>query len=569
MMTSPFQNRNLPYLKFKLFFLLLLIFFTMIPVARALPIVDDWFRDSDGDGMLDLFDLCPGYDDFLDVNGNGIADGCDDTFVPDADGDGVADILDRCPGDDDHVDLNNNDIPDGCESQDVGACTLYAVQDNGLNDSQFFTIAAETLAATDLGPLHSGKDIEALDMDPITQTLYAASGDDSDLPGHLYAVDAGGELIAIGSTGLSEIEALSFRPSDGKLWAWAKGDGLIILNPFDPTDYQMVLPSDVAIEALTWNQDGSQLYAAQDKHLWVYDGQQVNKVCDLPGPTEALELFAEETLLLGIHGQDSLLQFKLLDLATCDMIEIADIHTGYDDVEGIAWSCATSEPPFPCIEDNSVAMLQLAEAEAYLASTRIDLEIDYAVNGHWPDSLANIIHWDPANSLYLASMTLNPDELYVEATLKTAGVEPAIAGKQVRFVYYPLEYRWDYEYIGFEKNCDSQSCNNPYEAVAEAFGLLWTPRVSVVESYGFNSRWPTTAELEAIGVRTSSTYVETVISGAPQLYLQAKLKEDGCIAPEVAGKTLRLIFDTTTNRWQCSAGEPNGVASEYLPFGCY
>jgi hypothetical protein len=37
-------------------------------------------EDSDGDGVLDIDDLCPGYDDTLDSNSNGIPDGCEVSF---------------------------------------------------------------------------------------------------------------------------------------------------------------------------------------------------------------------------------------------------------------------------------------------------------------------------------------------------------------------------------------------------------------------------------------------------------------------------------------------------------
>lgn len=38
-------------------------------------------EDSDGDGVLDDEDLCPGYDDFLDGNSNGIPDGCEESLT--------------------------------------------------------------------------------------------------------------------------------------------------------------------------------------------------------------------------------------------------------------------------------------------------------------------------------------------------------------------------------------------------------------------------------------------------------------------------------------------------------
>lgn len=42
--------------------------------------------DTDGDGVPDSFDACPGHDDNADEDNDGIPDGCDD--CPDPDGDG-------------------------------------------------------------------------------------------------------------------------------------------------------------------------------------------------------------------------------------------------------------------------------------------------------------------------------------------------------------------------------------------------------------------------------------------------------------------------------------------------
>ena len=107
----------------------------------------------------------------------------------------------------------------------VRADILYAVQDKGLNDSQFFTINPNTLEIKSLpNGNYPGYDIEALDAHPQTSVLYAASGDDAVRnKGYLYTVNSQtGKLSPIGYTGFDEIEALSFHPIDGSLWAWAK-----------------------------------------------------------------------------------------------------------------------------------------------------------------------------------------------------------------------------------------------------------------------------------------------------------------------------------------------------------
>jgi len=113
-------------------------------------------RDSDNDGFCDLIDQCPGQDDSIDLNNNGIADcfeanclvgdpcddgdpctyfdvilnsNCDCVGTPflDSDNDGVCDQEDVCPGEDDSIDLNLNGIPD-CNEQD---CSIGALCDDG------------------------------------------------------------------------------------------------------------------------------------------------------------------------------------------------------------------------------------------------------------------------------------------------------------------------------------------------------------------------------------------------------------------------------------------------------
>ncbi|MCB9700105.1 MAG: right-handed parallel beta-helix repeat-containing protein [Alphaproteobacteria bacterium] len=77
---------------------------------------DDWNNDSDLDGTCDSDDLCPGEDDRLDTDGDGTPNGCDTCDSPnDSDGDGVQDDCDTCPGEDDTVDTDGDGRPDGCD----------------------------------------------------------------------------------------------------------------------------------------------------------------------------------------------------------------------------------------------------------------------------------------------------------------------------------------------------------------------------------------------------------------------------------------------------------------------
>ena len=90
-----------------------------IPVSCAGP-------DTDGDGVPNNFDICPGYDDAVDTDGDGAPDGCDNCpqdanpLQDDGDGDGDGDVCEICPGSPDAVDTDGDGIPDGCDPCPLG-----------------------------------------------------------------------------------------------------------------------------------------------------------------------------------------------------------------------------------------------------------------------------------------------------------------------------------------------------------------------------------------------------------------------------------------------------------------
>ncbi len=132
--------------------------------------------DSDNDGVCDEVDVCPGYDDFADVDNDFIPDGCDDcsrggqacndnddctvndifdencncagTFA-DADSDGVCDASDICPNGDDTVDSDGDGIPDACDAcstvgqscDDNDDCTVNDIFDENCNCAGTFADA--------------------------------------------------------------------------------------------------------------------------------------------------------------------------------------------------------------------------------------------------------------------------------------------------------------------------------------------------------------------------------------------------------------------------------------------
>jgi hypothetical protein len=93
--------------------------------------------------------------------------------------------------------------------------TVYAVYDQGVYNSQFFTYHLTKHTLDPLGQLHLAYDIEGLSVHSQTHVLYATSGQFNAL---LYTVDGEtGALSLVGDIGFDNVVALAFHP-DGSLW---------------------------------------------------------------------------------------------------------------------------------------------------------------------------------------------------------------------------------------------------------------------------------------------------------------------------------------------------------------
>ena len=81
--------------------------------ADGIPDGCDSLIDSDGDGVSDTNDVCLGHNDSIDIDQDGIADGCDSLI--DSDADGISDADDQCAGYNDLLDQDGDGIPDNCD----------------------------------------------------------------------------------------------------------------------------------------------------------------------------------------------------------------------------------------------------------------------------------------------------------------------------------------------------------------------------------------------------------------------------------------------------------------------
>ncbi|EDN69063.1 hypothetical protein BGP_1050 [Beggiatoa sp. PS] len=158
--------------------------------------------------------------------------------------------------------------------------------------------------------------------------------------GYLYIVDGEtGELFPIGSSDFNEIGDLAFAP-DGTLWAWAKNDGMITIEPTTGLG-TLQISSDILVEGLTLSKDKDRtvFFGSVNTELWVYDmdADSLEVACtNLIGETEGLEIMPDGLLLIGTH-KDKTFNIHAFDPKACQIVVEAELPTyQFGDVEGIA-----------------------------------------------------------------------------------------------------------------------------------------------------------------------------------------------------------------------------------------
>jgi len=255
-------------------------------------------------------------------------------------------------------------------------CEVYAVHDRGLNDSQFIIAIPEDNTVNSLGGLHENVDVEGLDVHPVTDVLYATTGNDNEYAqkGHLFTVDANtGALTHIGATGFGAISGLAFNPVTNALWGFTdqKNGGTHGLVTIDTgtaigtlekaTPNTKAHPDYKGIEALAWSTDGTILYAADDTRLWAYEAGVFSLQCDnFIAEVEALETLPNGHLAFTLHPNE-FTDIHAYDPETCTFIEGQRFETTFNDIESIAWPSACGDLP---LIDGGINGLEVQNLEA-------------------------------------------------------------------------------------------------------------------------------------------------------------------------------------------------------------
>ena len=187
------------------------------------------YADADEDGVCDVDDACPGFDDDADEDGDGTPDGCDDcngnlegtscddgddcttgdvydancncagTFA-DTDDDGVCDAEDQCPEGDDDADADLDGVADACDLCE-GDDALGDADGDGICDSDPVIVDCEDWV------------------------VYYADIVDGDLT-NIYEVDFAGGNANLTLIATSEIEVhIAYNPDNNLLYAVSNADG--------------------------------------------------------------------------------------------------------------------------------------------------------------------------------------------------------------------------------------------------------------------------------------------------------------------------------------------------------
>ncbi|MEK8018539.1 MAG: hypothetical protein VSS75_016840, partial [Candidatus Parabeggiatoa sp.] len=155
-----------------------------------------------------------------------------------------------------------------------------------------------------------------------------------------------GTVTPFCSTGLGDVEAMSFHPQDHSLWVWAARGGLfkIELDQIENGVCQTTekIASNDKVEGITWHNDGTKLYGSKSTGLYeyIYETGVLDKTCNLfPSEVEALSMLHDSTLLFAVHQANDT-GIHSFDIENCSIADSAFLaNSPYNDIEGISWMC--------------------------------------------------------------------------------------------------------------------------------------------------------------------------------------------------------------------------------------
>lgn len=225
------------------------------------------------------------------------------------------------------------------KSQDnLAQCLIYAIHEDGRDNSQIITINTYKNEVLAVGSLHQQAELEGLDIHPVEKVLYTTTSKE----GELYKVDAKtSSLTKLGQMDFAKVNSLAFRNSDSTLWGWAEEKGLVQIDPKSGKT-TVIFESPELPVGLTWSKDESVIYASIEdtSELFAYNFEQktFTKVADnLIKGTEGLSTLSDGTLLGSSTDEEDNLIIYTYDPLDKKVIKSTTFNTPYFDTEGVTW----------------------------------------------------------------------------------------------------------------------------------------------------------------------------------------------------------------------------------------
>lgn len=236
--------------------------------------------DRDNDGVIDSLDICPGFDDNIDTDSDGVPDGCDqcpldnlddtdldgvcDSDDPcpsdnpdDTDLDGVCDSDDTCAGFDDNIDIDSDGIADGCDLQICGNGILEAPEACDDNNLENWDTCSAICALNQITSYQ-------IDFGSSVTTSGGISGagiGTLQISGSFKVIIAGGQ-IKFDNVSVQELPASGFVfPEYSGSFNWTNFNGTESNSPFPDNTYSGVNTNTYGVYSVNMNGDYYQPYA--------------------------------------------------------------------------------------------------------------------------------------------------------------------------------------------------------------------------------------------------------------------------------------------------------------------
>ncbi len=354
-------------------------------------------------------------------------------------GNGVIESTEEC--DDGNVAGGDGCSPSCALESSCANPVMYAVHDEGSDDSYFFKYDLNTQTITEINH-RDNYDIEASATHPLTGTIYGFTGDqgDRERDKKLVVIDKTNGIpdrrngLSLGIGEDNEYSAASFNPSTNELWVSGDDVGLRTINLTNGSFTTKVsnnnLPESGNVESMAWDPQGQFLYMWQSGEIYRYDdsNQSFSVTCSNVSEIEGMAFDFDGNLVITSGSNNDDLNMDIYDLDNCQNTNSSlynVVADDLDDSETLVFACeqqfnnparilATSvKPLLECVEKNSER--DFTAHFSYLNSNNQDIIIpvgdgnQFTYKGKIIDSLGQETVFEPGRTPFFPDSEFRVD----------------------------------------------------------------------------------------------------------------------------------------------------------------